>query len=363
MRTRVLLLGATGAVGRACLRLLAADPRVVVTVAGRRAVGGHPPPAADHTLDLAAIASDGVRLLALAKDADVVVNCAGPSHAYSRSVATVVMLCGAAYVDPGLDRATMEQLRRRMPGDGVAVVQTGVQPGVSGLALRMLAEQLGGTADRMTAWCGGLQPLTPAAVAEYLNDLGGRGASTLLRHGVRAPVSPARVSPPPPGVFPDSARGHAHLDDEVAEVASHLGVPDVEWVNVTDAVRTEHAIRRWQLDGAAPDPASIEQMCAAARLDLFGRRPYFTLFARASRGAREAGFLLRTHDSYALTGAVTAWAATAATAVRPGIHPLWSVPEAGVLVRELPRRAAGTELLLGADTAVPPRPTYEEGAL
>ncbi|MGW4369315.1 saccharopine dehydrogenase NADP-binding domain-containing protein [Nocardia takedensis] len=356
MTTRVLLLGATGAVGRACLDALAADPEVTITLAGRdpaahRALRTPGVRVAEQRLDLAALSTDGARLLDLAKRADVVVNCAGPSHRLSRSVAAVVMLCGAAYVDPGLNRATMERIRRHMPHDAVAVVQTGVQPGLSGLAVRGLAEFLGG-ADRVRAWCGGLQPLTAAAVAEYLAEAAD-GRSAVLRDHSPIRLRPSEVGDPPRAIFPPTARGHAHLDDEIVAVAERFAIPDLEWFNVTDHPAIERALGRLDEDASA----AVERIRAAAHLDLFGRDPYFTLFARADRGDEHAAYLLSARDSYAVTGTITAWAARTATTAPPGLHPLWSLPRAAELTARL-RLVPGLRITLEAG-----EPDHDRGVL
>ncbi|WP_051133135.1 saccharopine dehydrogenase NADP-binding domain-containing protein [Nocardia paucivorans] len=375
--TRILLLGATGAVGRACLSALSADPRSEIIVAGRapgrvaELCAGPATRPAPEPIDLAALTDGHDRRLAeLVRTVDVVVNCAGPSHRYGIAVAEIALRGHSAYVDPGLDESQLHRLQRIAPADGVALVQAGIQPGLSGVALRLAADRLGGRADALTAWCGGLQPLTRAAVHEYLAGLtaGNGGVSTVRRAGMRVRVRPHEVAPAPAPWFPHTAQPHVHLDTETEIVSEAVRARDVEWVNVTDGEHTVRAIRDLRSAGSAAPPSdtAVDTVLAAAELDLFGREPYFTLLATARSAERAATFLLRTRDSYAVTGAVTAWAARTVTALPAGVHPLRSIPNPQALMAELSGLVPGTEARVidgAADMTTDHRDLVEEGVL
>ncbi|MBF4998069.1 saccharopine dehydrogenase NADP-binding domain-containing protein [Nocardia sp. BSTN01] len=373
MKTRILLLGAGGATGRTCLGILAADPNVALTVAGRNPrrlrelCASLPVVCCCETIDFDALAHDGVTLVELALHADVVVNCAGPSHHHSKSVAAIVMMCGAVYIDPGLDRDTIDRLNRCRPADGVAVVQTGVQPGISELAVRLLAQRLGGRADSIVAWCGGLQPLTRAAAADYLAGLTMAHAGPVVRRaGVPVRMRPTDASPPPPGVFPPSARGRIHLDAETAAAGEHIGAADIEWMNMIDGDRTERLIQSYYgATGQAPTTAAeIDRLCAAATADLFGREQYFALLVRARRDGRTSSFLLRARDSYAVTGATTAWAATHAHSLPAGIHRLATLDSSIALVEDPQLSATARVHIADSTTEQAERhDSYEQGLL
>jgi hypothetical protein len=375
--TRILLLGATGAVGRACLTALVDDPGLEITVAGRdprhvaELCAGASARPAPRPVDLAALAAGHDSGLAeLVRTADVVVNCAGPSHRYSVPIAETALRGDSAYVDPGLDEPQLERLRRIAPPGGAALVQTGVQPGLSGLALRIAADRFGGRAEALTAWCGGLQPLTRAAVHEYLDSItvGSGGASTVRRAGVRVRIRPHEVAAAPTPWFPDTAQSHAHLDAETEIVADTVGARDVEWVNVTDGEHTVRAIQDLRVSGSAAPPSetAVDTVLAASELDLFGRDPYFTLIATARSGGEAATFLLRARDSYAVSGAVVAWAARAVTTLPAGIHPLRSIPDPWAMSAELAGLAPGTEVHVidgAGGVATDHRDLVEEGVL
>ncbi|MFD4365842.1 saccharopine dehydrogenase NADP-binding domain-containing protein [Rhodococcus sp. NPDC058521] len=359
--TRVLLLGATGAVGRSCLKTLVADRSVSVTAAGRdtgrlRTACEAAPGVQTAVADV----QDVERIGELAAGVDVVVNCAGPSYRYSRSVAESSFAAGAAYVDAGVDEALLQDLRASAP-QVPALVQAGIQPGLSGLALRIAADELGGTPQRLTAWCGGLQPLTGAAIAEYLASLTGNeagGVSTVLRDGARERIHPTdcvqRLAPPRQ-FFSASATSHAHLDSETASVAAHLAVPNVEWLNVSDGSRTALAVQRMQAG-----EANTDDVLAASQLDLFGKDPYFTLVAEAERDCAQATFVLTAEDSYAVTGAVAAWAASIVTTMPAGVHPLWEIARPARLLTDLPPLVAGLTIRVDNGDS---EDAVEEGAL
>ncbi|MEU7633169.1 saccharopine dehydrogenase NADP-binding domain-containing protein [Nocardia sp. NPDC049220] len=372
--TRVLLLGATGAVGRACFAALAADSRLAITVAGRdprrlaEFCAGTSARPASQQIDLAALAAGhDPGLTELVRTADVVVNCAGPSHRYSVALAEIALRGHSAYVDPGVDESQRQLLRRIAPPDGVALVQAGVQPGLSGLALRIVADRLGGRADALIAWCGGLQPLTRAAVHEYLDSItvGSGGVSTVRRAGGRVRVRPDEMSPAPAPWFPDTAQSHVHLDVETEVLADAVGAHDVEWVNITDGERTVRAIQDLQVSvsAAPPSDTAVDAVLAAAELDLFGREPYFTLLATARSSGKAATFLLRTRDSYAVTGAIAAWATRAVTTLPAGIHPLRSIPDPRALSDDLAGLAPGTEVRVIDGAVTGHRDLVEEGVL
>ncbi|WP_280235090.1 saccharopine dehydrogenase NADP-binding domain-containing protein [Nocardia cyriacigeorgica] len=357
--TAVLLLGGTGAVGRGCLDALRRTADVTVTLAGRDeqrlAALADPATTVVHA-DLRA----PDRIADLAAEADVVINCAGPSHRYSAAVAGAVIAAGAAYVDPGGDDALLERLRAQAPTAPV-VLQAGVQPGISGLALRAIAERLDGEVDEFTVWCGGLQPLTAAAIEEYLASLrGDTGTGTVLRGSRRMRV-PANSMPRPPAPhFPESAVAHIHLDEETAAVAAALGVSEVSWANVSDGSHTTSAIGRLHAE-TGDQPLTSDRLAAtlaAARLDLFGRAPYFTLVARAEGPSGAASSTFTCTDSYAASGAVAAVAALNTAATPIGVHPLWAL-EPMPLFAALAAAVPGLRIDIGTDAET----AVEQGAL
>jgi hypothetical protein len=323
----VLLLGATGAVGASCLDVLARRGDVSVLIAGsdearlrQRAT------AAQADVEIARLdATDTPAVTAAVRRCDVVVNCAGPSHRLSAAVAGAAIAAGVPYVDPGGDHALLDRLAAAAAGVPV-VLQAGVQPGLSGLLLRELASHR--PINCVTAWCGGLQQLTPASVLEYLaslRDTHSHPGAALCGGAIRR-VSHGQCKPAPTQYFPGSVTARPHLDAEAVAVAKHLGIGNLWWMNVFDGV---HATRAMAL--LAVNETDLGDVLAASKLDLFGRQPYFAIVASAEASADSATVAFTCADSYRVTGACAAFAAGHVAEMPAGARPFWSVDQ--------PRRA------------------------
>ena len=121
--------------------------------------------------------------------------------------------------------------------------------------------------------------LTPASVLEYLASLqdGCSHPGAELRGGRIHRVDRTDRKIPPAGYFSDSVTLHPHLDAETVSVAAHLGIGNVLWMNVFDGVHTTRAMQGLALDGGQTRDADLINVSAAAKLDMFGRRPYFAI--------------------------------------------------------------------------------------
>ncbi|CAM2852853.1 saccharopine dehydrogenase NADP-binding domain-containing protein [Mycobacterium intermedium] len=354
--TGVLLLGGTGAVGRGCFDVLTRLRGMSVVLAGRdEARLREVAPGADVArIDI----TDAAAVTAVATQCDVVVNCAGPSTTFSAQVAEAAVAAGVPYVDPGGDQALMDRLTAT--GAGVPVVlQAGVQPGLSGLLLRLLALRATGAIEDVTAWCGGLQELTPASVLEYLASLHDTQShpGAVLRDGVIRRATPDECEPAPASCFPDSVTARPHLDAETVAVAAHLGIGNVCWMNVFDGAHSTRAMQRMAIDDErSPD---LEAVRSAAKLDLFGRQPYFAIVARAHDGVGSTTAAFSCPDSYRVTGAVAAFAATRAADLPAEVHPFWSIDEPPRALEFVTEAIPQATLSCCRDSALP----IEEGAL
>lgn len=356
--TGVLLLGGTGAVGRGCLDVLTRLCGMHVVLAGRdearlREVAS----AAD--VEIARIdVTDAAAVTAAATNCDVVVNCAGPSTRFSAQVAEAVATNGVPYVDPGGDQALLDRLTAAGVG-GPVVLQAGVQPGLSGLLLRLLALRATGAIDEVAAWCGGLQELTPASVLEYLASLHDTHShpGAVLRDGVIRRATPDDREPAPVPYFPHTVTARPHLDAETVAVAAHLGIGNVRWMNVFDGAHTTRAMQRLAID--AERSRDLEAVRSAAKLDLFGRQPYFAIVARGHDRVGPATAAFTCPDSYRVTGAVAAFAATRVAGMAAGVHPFWSIDEPPRALEFVTEALPEVTLACCRDSALP----IEEGAL
>lgn len=364
--TRVLLLGSTGAVGRACLKVLAARDDLVVTLAGRdedrlRAVA-----TGSDSRVIALDIADEPAVAAALRQCDVLVNCAGPSSQYSARLATAASAFDVAYVDPGGDRALFDVLGG-IGTDVPVVLQTGVQPGLTGMLLRTLGSV---QPTKVTVWCGGLQDLTPASVLEYLASLqdphSRHPGAELCDRTIRT-VRGRVPESPPAQFFPGTVSVHPHLDCETIEVAAEFGMAQVSWYNVLDAPRTRRAMQvvaaDYQAGRGIPDVADV---LAAAKLDLFGRDPYFAIAGIANSDSRRVSLAVRCRDSFGVTGALTAFGVQRVLNSSPGVYPLWKLDNPQEVWSFLETEVADFRLasVEGTASAQIDRPcTREEGVL
>jgi len=330
MMRPVAVLGATGGVGRAAVRHLAAAGVGPLRLGCRR-----PEPAAGLLDELRAcgeaVAADATCPDSLARfcaGSRLVVNCAGPSHALLGTVALAAVESGADLVDAGGDEAVHPRLSALDTGERRLVLAAGLMPGLSGVLPRILAAGFE-RPRRLTAYAGGRGHLTPAAAADYLAGLGGGGRPLAAweRGGRRSrALTPLRGIELPP--FPGRVTAHPFLSAELERVARDLGLEEARWYNVFDGVHLPEALARLQ---GTLDAAAVEEVVRAASLDLFGRQPYQLVVLQLEGGEAEPcrTLLLSAGDGIELTGAVTALVARAVLAgeVGPGLHHADSVLE------------------------------------
>lgn len=327
----VAILGAYGAVGRATaealhrhgypLRLGGRDAAATRALATELEAEAWP-------VDL----WDDDALAAFCAGVALVVNAAGPSFRVLDRVARAALAAGADYVDPGGDQPLYDRLADGPVGARVAVLNAGLMPGLTAVLPRWLAGRLGEPAQALTAYVGLVDRFTPVGAAEYLLTLGGGHgeAQAVWRGGSRlSQAATPQADVEVPG-FPGRVTLHPYLSLETERTARDLGLERVDWWNVFDGAghvvtalsRLQGAMRGVELDAAA------EELCAAARLDLFGHPPYQRIdCAMVGVGGRTARVVMDSTDTYAITAAVTIAAARRVLegSVPPGV---WFVEQA-----------------------------------
>jgi hypothetical protein len=101
---------------------------------------------------------DGPRLLALAKQNDILVNCTGPYYRFANRVASAALKSRTTYLDANDDWESTEELlghSDQFTNAGVlALIGFGATPGVLNYVALMAAECLGATDEIITAWRG-----------------------------------------------------------------------------------------------------------------------------------------------------------------------------------------------------------------
>ncbi|MFC9897602.1 saccharopine dehydrogenase family protein [Nocardia sp. NPDC127579] len=154
---RVLVLGGAGEIGRAAARLLAAEvDQLVIADLSADAAGAVAeqlgPTAVARPIDVA----DHDRLVALARDCDIVVNTVGPFFRFGPGILAAVIEAGRDYVDVCDDpapTATMLDLHERAAAAGItAVIGMGASPGVANLLASKAVSLLDRTESLVTGW-------------------------------------------------------------------------------------------------------------------------------------------------------------------------------------------------------------------
>ncbi|GHH91538.1 saccharopine dehydrogenase NADP-binding domain-containing protein [Streptomyces capillispiralis] len=274
----------------------------------------------------------------------LVVNCAGPSYRVLDAVARAALRHGVDYVDAAGDDPVHNLLcadggsARWVTSGRTAVLSAGALPGLSSLLPRALAARTPG-ATALDAYVGGVAPLTPAAAGDVLLARGpehgtpgaawqdGRTRERALapRRGVRVDAFPAAVD-----AFP-------FLSTEAVRLARATGLEQVRWYTVFGGERlAEELAMAWALE--TTDTADL---VTAAEEDVrrhgawYGQE--FRLWTGAADGAPAARLVLRTADSYELSGFLAAAAAlrTLRGELPPGVHYAADVLEPTATTQEL----------------------------
>ncbi|WP_018657625.1 saccharopine dehydrogenase NADP-binding domain-containing protein [Actinomadura flavalba] len=326
--TRFGVLGGSGTVGRVVVdRLAGAGPlRVGGRDAGRAAeVCASHPGAEPVRADLA----DAAGLAAFCAGCDVVVNCAGPSYRVLDRVARAALAAGAHYVDAAGDVVALDALADGPPArlaDRAAVFSAGLMPGLSGLLPRVLAAA--GPLARLDVYVGGAAAIGPLSAVDALLTRGPRFGTALAAWRGGA-VVPNALRPLRSVALP-GFRGRVHawpfLSAEAAGLAAALGVDELRNHTVYVTEEIPRALAAAWADEEGPVDAHVPAVVAAADADLAATGPYYTLLFQAVPREHVPGrprrLVLRTPDSYALSGVVAALTARALAdgAIPPGAH-------------------------------------------
>lgn len=330
----VAVLGAYGAVGAAAVRAITERlPDAVVRLGGRDRAQAEILLAKSGLVGEAVEVDlhDGRSLARFCRGARVVLNCAGPSYQVLDKVAWAAAAAGADYVDPGGDEPLLEALTRPGTFTGTAVITAGMQPGLTGLLPRHLCSTMSHP-QRLTAYVGTMDRLTPAGAADYLLSMG--GAYGEARSAIRGGIRVERELEPRTGVelpyVNNRVDVYPYLSFESARLPEITGLTEIDWYNVFDGgAHMMSCLSRLQgaMRGESGLPEAAEELTRAAALDLFGRDPFqFMLFEVT--GTDDAGspatrsLALRAGDTYALTGLASALAVLAVLDGRavPGVH-------------------------------------------
>ncbi|PKW14321.1 NAD-dependent epimerase/dehydratase family protein [Saccharopolyspora spinosa] len=281
----IALLGATGAVGSRVLQALRAHGLEVH--AGSRTTG----------VDM----RDTRTLADFFADAQLVVNCAGPSHDTSEHVALAALKAGADHVDAGGDGVRL----RAVPAGLVAVFAAGATPGLSGLLPRVLARGFG-EVHTLTSYSGVLDRFSPAGAEDFLHGSAEAGAA--WRDGARVAQALGRTRDIVLPHLPRPVVALPFLDEENVSVAREISLADGTWYTFVEDGHLLAALDR--SPGLEPHDA-IRSLCGAASLDVAGRTPYAALYVQIDGPAGTRTAIARADSAAEMTASVTVQAVLA----------------------------------------------------
>lgn len=332
----VAVLGATGAVGQAAVRMLTrcgiGELRLGARDVGRVDPAIPVPGAEPCRVD----ATDPDSLARFCAGTRLVLNCAGPSYLLMDRIARAALAAGADYVDVSGDGPAYRLLDGSplLDGERTAVLSAGMLPGLANIVPRVLADDL--TGARLVVYAGGIEPFAPASAGDLALSLDSSdGAATdghwygetlaawsggrrrrnalLVREDVEVAGFPGRVTTMP------------FLTADAERLARSTGLAELHWYNVF--VGTALRLTLTRLRGRVrSDPAALAgiagEIGAAAELDLTGLDPFYLMAFTLHRPAGTATAVLRTPSSFALTAATAVHTVESVLsgAVGPGLH-------------------------------------------
>ncbi|WP_445354151.1 saccharopine dehydrogenase NADP-binding domain-containing protein [Microbulbifer sp. EKSA008] len=364
----IAILGGYGDVGAAVTGYLQSLELGAMRIGGRNA---HKQPlSSDSVISYQTVDYlDAASLDQFVSGCEVLINCAGPSHLIGDRVAKVAAQVGAAYIDVAGDEALYEQL------DGsyyqshglTAVLSAGLQPGLSSLLPRWLAEQEFSQVESLISYFGLRDRFTDVAADDYLQGANEQHSKPLAawRNGRRVSGILKRRSDVELPFFPESTTVLPYLNSEGERLAQDLSLSDGDWYNavsgsyILSAFNTAHGFSRDEARAA---------LCRASELDLAGRDPYalmlLQLTGKYNEQERTRTTALRGTGNADLTAAVAAVTTMAVLRdeIPPGCHYCAQVlPPA--LAMERMSKIGALSFLTTLETSIEDMVCLEEGAI
>ncbi|WP_280435239.1 saccharopine dehydrogenase NADP-binding domain-containing protein [Nocardia carnea] len=331
----VAVLGATGVVGRAAVRMLTrlgiGEVRLGARTIGGVASGPVPPGAEVRRVD----ADDPASLARFCAGARLVLNCAGPSYLLVDRVARAALTAGSDYVDVSGDGPAYRLLDGSplVTGERTAVLSAGMLPGLANIVPRLLADDL--TGARLVVYAGGIEPFAAASAGDLALSLDSSdGAAAGHWYGEtlaawsggcrRRNALPVREDVEVAG-FPGRVTTMPFLTADAERLARTTGLDDLHWYNVFVGSALRLTLTRLR-GRVGSDPATLAAVAAeigaAAGLDLAGLAPFYLMAFTVHRPGRTDTAVLRTPSSFELTAATAAYAVEAVLAgkIAAGLH-------------------------------------------
>lgn len=340
------VVGARGDVGLATVQALLALGLQHLRLGGRDAMAGsrcltelhHQWPAAHlqwQTVDF----EDASSLARFAQGCEVLVNCAGPAWRLAGRCAQAAMDAMAHFVDAA------DTLHPPAPGPGrCMVLGAGLQPGLTGLLPRWLAERGFTQVHALTSYFGLRDHFTLVAADDFLQGATDGSSEPLAawRNG-RSPRALARRREARLPCFQGAVQVLPYLNHEGERLARQLGLADGQWFSV---IEDGHVLKALDLAHGQPRAEAAQRLRQASLLDLGGQAPFVTLLVQLDGHLQgqpiTRSVLLGGAGNAALTGAMAA--ASTLSVVRnelpAGRHHAAQVLPAALTLERLQRTSA-----------------------
>lgn len=264
--------------------------------------------------------NDAPALAAFARGCDVLLNCAGPSWQVQDRAAQAALKANAHYVDAAGDMH-LEPSRWR---GRCAVLGAGLQPGLTGLLPRWLADQAFTQVQGLTSYFGLRDQFTAVAADDFLQGAVDGSSEPLAawRNGRRSRALRRRRDVVLP-CFPGQVHLLPYLNHEGERLARDLRLDVGEWFNV---ITDGYVLKALDQAHGLPRADAVQRLCAASLLDLSGQAPFVTLLLQleglCDGQARTRSLIFSGTGNAALTGAMAAATVVSVLEgeISPGCH-------------------------------------------
>ncbi|WLI43674.1 saccharopine dehydrogenase NADP-binding domain-containing protein [Pseudomonas beijingensis] len=248
--------------------------------------------------------NDAPALAGFARGCDVLLNCAGPAWRLGDRAARAALQADAHYVDAA-GEMTLEP--SQWP-NRCAVLGAGLQPGLTGLLPRWLAERAFTQVQGLTSYFGLRAPFTAVAADDFLQGaVDGTSEPLAAWRNGRCSRALRRSRDVVLPCFPGQVHVLPYLNQEGERLAMDLSLDVGQWFNV---ITDGHVLKALDLAHSLPRAEAVQRLCEASLLDLSGQAPFVTLLLQLDGQwdgqARTRSLVLSGAGNAALTGAMAA---------------------------------------------------------
>lgn len=297
---------------------------------------------------------------------DLILNCAAPSHRYSRRIAKICLQHHVNMVDAGIDNNYESDPLDT--GDHTIVFAAGATPGFSGLFPIWLGRQFH-KVNSLLSYYGTSGQISTAGAEDYLEGAlhPNHAPRAAWRNGI-VPNVLSRKSGITLPFFPGEITLFPLFDDETHLVAQRLELDNGEWYAAVEGEKSIAALDSASFEYKTNPKAMIEKLCFAVEMDTLGRSPYFIIMVQLT-GESEGEEKVKTAvyeigQIIPFCGKIAAIIGKAVLEgkVKPGLHHTASIEDVGYVMDHL-EKTDSTHSIQIIDHSIEELSFEEEGTL